>query len=303
MVAIEHVSNKPSFKALIDRLLGREIDRTYFDRSFTRAAPSVPLAVWWTSEDAAKNSKAVWATKALGSEYMKAANYVVPAFGLIGLLTLRRPLADPRLVLLLVFVAMQALVLWALAWGIGYVSQRHTIMIVMVTCIFAIEGFFTLSVAAIRMWQAPALAKLSVASRMRTADPWVLVCIWTGIVMAVALPRNFRSLHEDRAGHKAAGLWMKDHVPADWQIVDPFGWAEWYTGRTLRAIPNPNYYVGPGLYAVFEPNAKSPHSKLEHYVPASKVKEQGELVFQYPAGVPEAQIKVAVYKSPPLKVH
>jgi hypothetical protein len=233
---------------------------------------------------------------------MKAAHYVVPVFGLIGLLTLRRPFADPRLVMLLVFVAMQALVLWALAWGIGYVSQRHTIMIVMVTCIFAVEGFFTLSVAAIRMWQAPALSKLSVAARMRTANPWVLVAIWTGVVMAVALPRNFRSLHEDRAGHKAAGLWMKDHVPADWQIVDPFGWAEWYTGRTLRLIPNPDPYKKPGLYAVFEPNAKSPHSKLGYYTIARDLAEQGEIVFQYPPGVPLGDIKVAVYKSPPLKV-
>jgi Dolichyl-phosphate-mannose-protein mannosyltransferase len=301
MVAIDGVSNKPTFRALFDRLRGREIDRTYFDRSFIGAGPRLPLAVWWTPDDAARGSKAVWATKALGSEYLKAALYVVPAFGLIGLYSLRRRLGDPRLLLLLVVAALQALMLWALALGIGYVSQRHTIIIVMITCIFAPEGFHTLSVWAIRAWQSPRLARLSFAHRMQSANPCVLAGIWTAIVIAIALPRNFRSLHEERAGHKAAGLWMKDHVPTDWQIVDPFGWAEWYTGRTLRAIPNPNPYIGPGLYAVFEPNAKSPHSKLGYYEMARDVKDQGQMVFQFPHGVSDDQIKVAVYKSPPLK--
>jgi hypothetical protein len=172
----------------------------------------------------------------------------------------------------------------------------------MITCIFAAEGFHAISVWAIRAWQSPPLARLSFAHRMQSVNPCVLVTIWTAIVVAVALPRNFRSLHEERAGHKAAGLWMKDHVPTDWQIVDPFGWAEWYTGRTLRAIPNPNPYVGPGFYAVFEPHAKSPHSKLGYYEMARELAAQGQMVFQFPTGVPEGQIKVAVYKSSPWKV-
>ena len=323
MVAIDGISNKPTFRALFDRLRGREIDRTYFDRSFTRGGASLPLAVWWGPEDAARTSKAMWATRALGSEYMKAAHYVVPVFALIGLFRLRsrsgrlpagagfvrllgsirfRPrLSDPRIWLLLVVAGVQAAILWALALGIGYVSQRHTIIIVMITCIYAVEGFYVLSVSAIRAWQLPRLARSPLSQRFRTASPWTLVAVWTGIVMAIALPRNFRSLHEDRAGHKAAGLWMKDNVPADWQIVDPFGWAEWYSGRTLRKIPNPNPYVGPGLYAVFEPNAKSPHSKLGYYEMAKELASPDVIVFRFPPNVPDDQIKVAVYKSPPLK--
>jgi hypothetical protein len=53
---------------------------------------------------------------------------------------------------------------------------------------------------------------------------------------------------------------------------------------------------------VFEPNAKSPHSKLGYYEMARELAAPKKIVFQYPAGVSEDQIRVAVYKSPPLKV-
>jgi hypothetical protein len=118
------------------------------------------------------------------------------------------------------------------------------------------------------------------------------------IVVAIAVPRNFKSLHEERAGHKAAGLWMKDNVPSDWQIVDPFGWAEWYTGRTLRAIPNPDPAKGPGVYVVYEPNAKSPHSRLGYYEMAKQLADPTKMVFQYPADAAPDEIKVAVYRCP-----
>jgi hypothetical protein len=317
MVVIDGLSNKPSFRALIDRLRGREIDRTYFDRSSARPAVRLPLAVWWDPTENTEESKSMWALKGLGAEYLKASFYVLPAFGLIGLLGLglRRRLTDPRLLLLLVVAGVQALLLWSLAVFIGYVSQRHTILIVLVTAVFAAAGFQYLADLAIRAWHTQAVSRRAVrfvaplvgagvgeslVRAMRSVDPRVLVAIWTMIVVAIAIPRNFKSLHEERAGHKAAGLWMKDNVPTDWQMVDPFGWAEWYTGRTLRAIPNPDPAKGPGLYVVFEPNAKSPHSRLGLYEMARTLHNRpgAEPVFRYPDGVPDDEIKVAVYRCP-----
>ena len=107
-----------------------------------------------------------------------------------------------------------------------------------------------------------------------------------------------RALVKAVRGHKAAGLWMKDHVEPDWQIVDPFGWAEWYTGRTLRAIPNPDLTKGPGVYVVYEPNAKSPHSRLGWYETAKSLHDPKKVFYRFPEGVPDDEIKVAVYKVP-----
>jgi hypothetical protein len=319
MALIGGITNKPTGRGWLDRIRGREIDKTYFDRSSARPGVRLPLAAWWDPVAFRGQSKSAWAFKSLASEYWKASHYALPAFGLIGLFALRRRLADPRVALLLILAAIQVAILWSLAVLIGYVSQRHTILLVLVTCIFAAAGFHYLALLAIRAWHTQALSRRAVrflaplvgtgtgesfVRAMRGVDPWLLVAIWVAIIMTTAVPRNFKSLHEERAGHKAAGLWMRDHVPAHWQIVDPFGWAEWYTGRTLRATPNPDPYKSPGLYAVFEPNAKSPHSRLGYYEVAKKLADPahgGVIVFQYPAGVPADEIQVAVYESPPLK--
>ncbi|HEX3147786.1 MAG TPA: glycosyltransferase family 39 protein [Gemmataceae bacterium] len=308
MVLIGNITNKPSGMGWLKKLLGKEIDPTYFDRQGARPAPQVPLAIWWDDAVNAGESRSVWALKSLWAEYWKASFYVLPAFGVIGLFAVRRRLSDPRFTLLIVFSAIQIFLLWTLAVFIGYVSQRHTILLVLVTCIFTPAGFFALARFAINLWRTPTASRWfgpGLIRVMQNSNPVLLVAIWTAIVMIVALPRNFHSLHEERKGHKLAGLWMKDHVPKENQIVDPFGWAEWYSTRTLKAIPNPVYTPGMAdFYVVFTPNANSPHSRLGTYrwaevltVPANR-----EIVFRFPEGAPENEIDVAVFKCRPLPV-
>ena len=313
MALIGGITNKPSGGGWLKKLQGKEIDPTYFDRQGARPAVRLPLAAWWDPNADAGQSRTVWALSSLWNEYWKASFYVLPAFGLIGLFGVGRRLADPRVILLLVVAGLQALLLWSLAVFIGYVSQRHTILIVLVTAVFAAAGFQLLADLAIRAWHTQAVSRRAVrfvtplagaatgeslVRAMRAVDPRVLVAIWTMIVVAIAVPRNFKSLHEERAGHKAAGLWMRDHVEPDWQIVDPFGWAEWYTGRTLRAIPNPEPTKGPGVYVVYEPNAKSPHSRLGLYDMARGLAAPEKMVYRYPEGAPDDEVKVAVYRVP-----
>ena len=121
------------------------------------------------------------------------------------------------------------------------------------------------------------------------------------LLVASAVPRDIRTFHAERAGHRQAGQWLAEHADQSSPVVDPFGWAEFYSGRTVRGWTTANPYRGPTVYAVVEPNAKSHHSRLPWLEPATRLMAQGELVFQYPAGVPADQIHVAVYKSPPLK--
>jgi hypothetical protein len=48
---------------------------------------------------------------------------------------------------------------------------------------------------------------------------------------------------------------------------------------------------------IFEPNAKSPHSRLSFYtfIRDLYLRPECEMVYQYPPDVPPEQIKVAVY--------
>jgi Dolichyl-phosphate-mannose-protein mannosyltransferase len=287
---INKLTNKPAGNELIDSMNGGDSKPTYFERGSSRPVRTL-FASWWNPQSDADQSRALWAVKSLADEYLKGAHYAVPVFALVGLYFFRRRLSEPRIALLVVVAAVQFAALWILAWKIGYVSQRHTLLSVLITCIFAGVGFGEIGKVAVHWW--------------KCGTPWQWGAIWAVLLIAAALPRDFRSLHEDRAGHKAAGKWIAEQNQPDIEVVDPFGWAEWYAGRSLTRDPSwfPQTYDGREKYAIFEPNAKSPHSRLQYYDTARilVVDKKAEIVFRYPPGVPDDQIKVAVYLYSPAK--
>jgi hypothetical protein len=293
-IAIGGLSKKMTAQELINRVLGKTPQKVFFSRESAQLrAVNLPIAAWWDPKENAGESKPVWAAKSLWAEYSKAAHYALPWFALIGILALRRRLGDSRLVLLLLIAILHLSVLWLMAWQVDYVSQRHTLLTVMITSVFAAASFPIVGAWLIRKWPTEWLRKWT---------PWRVGAALTLLIMAVALPRDFRSLHRERAGHKAAGYWLREHAKSE-TIVDPFGWAEWYSGRTLREWPELNPTADRELLIVFEPNAKSPHSRLERYEFAREMHKKAELKFQYPEGAaPDDPRVVAVYRyQPPAK--
>jgi len=316
---IGKLTNKPSGNQFIEHMQGKDAKPTYFQRSEIGAG-KVPLAVWWDPAEAGDQSRAVWAIEAVASEYWKSTHYSLIIFAITGLFTLRKRLDDSRVMLLLIMAAVHVTALWWLAWRVGYVSQRHTLLTVMISCILAACAFPALGIWAVQLWHTRTLARFglrafaAVAGRsharpcvraMRSASPWFLGAIWTLLLLMPALPRDFYSLHAERAGHKAAGQWLAEHGDPAIDVVDPFGWTEWYAGRTLREPrrDTDKTWDGRKKYAIFEPNTKSPHSRLEYYEEARVmvIDKRAEPVFQYPPGVPPDEVKVAVYLYDPSK--
>lgn len=290
-VAIEGLSKKATFTEILNRLQGKDPGPVYQQRPSSLPNVNLPFAAWWVPSENEGKSKQLWALRSLGSEYAKAAHYIVPAFAVIGLIALRRRLSEARVAVLLMTALVHLTVLWVLAWQIDYVSQRHTLLTVMISCIFAAASFPIIGAWVIRTWKyAP----------IEVRTPWEIGAVLTLLVLALALPRDFRSLHNERAGHKAAGYWLKENADGA-AIVDPFGWAEWYTGRTLREWPWLNPTPDREIYIVFTPSADSPHSRLERYVFATDtVKKCGPPVKEIvpPAG---EKYKVAIYHFVPKK--
>lgn len=289
-IVIKKLSNKVAANELFESMNGGESRPTYFERGSSRST-RILFAAWWNPQSDADKSRELWALKSLADEYMKAAHYAVPGFALLGLLLLGRRWSDPRVVLLGIVALIYLIALWILAWKIGYVSQRHTLFPVLITCIFAGFAFGELGKIAVRWW--------------KFGSPWQWGAIWAVIFVAAALPRDFRSLHEDRAGHKAAGQWLLEHGDPDIEFIDPLGWAEWYAERSVRRNPDwaPKPYDGRDKYTIFEPNTKSPHSRLQYYETARilVVDKNAEIIWRYPEGAADDQIKVAIYRYQPKK--
>src|SRR5262249_18783996 len=148
------------------------------------------FAVWWVpARDDGKN-RALWAVEAVGTEVIKALHYVIGILAAIGFIAYRRELRDLNSgMCVLVILGILSLMLMAyLAARIGYVSERHTLLFVMLGCIFA-------------------AAALEPFSRFIEMLPFVgRLVIWpkaapSGYLLALtlsALPFTFQAMHAQR---------------------------------------------------------------------------------------------------------
>lgn len=239
------------------------------------AVVTVPLFAEWREGG---ESRVVWAAGAVASETVMALFYVPAALAVIGVILLRRRVvADPGLWCLLILAGLSGLLLTAVGVKAGYVSERHTLLLVMIGCVLA----------------AAALEPLAELVRNRVRAEWLLV----GIALA-ALPATLKPLHANREGFKHAGRWMAEHVtPADC-VIDPFEWAQFYSGRSLYGVPtdpaNP-----PHTYAVADDRTRpDQHGRLPRLDQAIDVMTNGNsrVVYHWPEDVPEADAKVFVYR-------
>jgi hypothetical protein len=248
---------------------------------------SVLFAVWWDAEKDDGKNRLVWATGALWSEMIKAMYYVVGALGLVGLVAHRRQILAPdRGVWVLLLLGLLNLVLLLyLAARIGYVSERHTVLFVMLSCIFAAAA---LEPFAVLLESVPVVGKLVIWPK--AAPGGILLAI-----VVAALPVTLKPMHTHREGHKHAGRWLADKIGENDWLKDPLAWGEWYAGRTLY---NPPVYHGrpDNIWVITERGKGSPHSRLPQWEQAEKLAEGRTPVYRWPEDAPPEGPAVEVHR-------
>ncbi|QJW98894.1 ArnT family glycosyltransferase [Frigoriglobus tundricola] len=258
-----------------------------------RAVTGAPLfAEWWNNERDAGRSRLLWAFQAVFKEASKSANYVVWPLALFAVLALRRKFAtEPGLWVLSVLVGCNLALLVYLAARVGYVSERHTVLLTMLACQLAAGGLPLLAAALGQLL--PRVERLGV--RITAAS--LLVAL-----VASALPFALKPMHPQREGHKRAGLWIASHITDNDAMIDPYNWAEWYAGRTLyRTSWNPP--KSKNNYVVLENELvkTGPHSRLPVLPEAQRLSKQSDsrIVYHWPENVPQKDAVIYVYKLGP----
>jgi hypothetical protein len=283
MLLIGGVSNKASTNELWNRIKGNPRSNLgAWDSSHSQSAGSpVLFAAWY--DPARDGGQSIWAAKAVATEVWKSSHFlpcVVPLIGLgvVGLGRLRRKvLGEPEHAVLPLLGLINLAVLFVLALKIGYVSERHTLLIVLVAC----------------MMTAAALEPIGRdLLPLRNGPAWLLAA-----VLATGLPAALRPLHENRIGHYHAGKFLAATAGPGDVVVDPFSWALFYSGRTLYHVTD-DPPDAPVIYAVWENAKDNPHSRLPRRDDALNVARDGwsDVVFQWPPDGPPNQAKVTVYK-------
>ncbi|MBX9628551.1 MAG: glycosyltransferase family 39 protein [Gemmataceae bacterium] len=247
---------------------------------------------WPVPEGAGLVGLAKPAARAAAEEAVKGLHYLAAGLAVIGVIAVRRRVAaDPGVALLVVLAGVNFVVLVGLgARGYAvnqdrfhYVSERHTLLLVLIGCVFAAAG----------------VQRLAGWSRARGGAARYAPAAVAAVLVATALPSTLKPLHANREGHKHAGRWLLANTDRDKDcVIDPFEWAAFYGWRTLYFIPAdpPDPEV---TYAVVDDKEHDgDHARLPRMKDARAVKEDGRsvVVYHWPEDVPVEQAKVKVYK-------
>jgi hypothetical protein len=196
----------------------------------------------------------------------------------------------------LALCALHGLMLWRVAFVAGYVAERHSLVFIMCGVFWAVAGVMAMASSILR-W----------GRLMKGSDrPAIVVRAVPALVMmllgALALPKTLEPLHTNRAGFHAAGLWLAQHTAPDDVVVDPFCWAEYYSGRTLSRASCPGATEDQQVRYVVLGGTESEHSRLPLIPLAESLANHGSVVYRWPdQPIRFKAEKVVVYRVPPVK--
>jgi hypothetical protein len=238
----------------------------------------------------------LWGLYAIATEVTKDLHYLAVLPFLIGLWSFHERLKmRSGAWVLLVLCLLHFLILWRVAVVVGYVSDRHVLVLVLCGVFIAADGAFVLSamLTLLAQWHRNARATKPV----RSAESGKLAVVLFLVLLGFGLAEALKPLHANRAGHRQAGLWLAAHTSAADPIVDPFCWAHYYAGRVFGEGRTPAMPSGsvPTQYVVMEQSSTSEHSRLPTINYARGLAARGQVVYHWPVDKPEASAKILVY--------
>ncbi len=249
-----------------------------------RLSPAISVrpvlwAVWWGDKHPPQDgpsARSLWAVQALGAVLAKAFFYVFWVPAVLGLWWCRdRFRQAPGAWVLTLTSLLIALVLYRVARLMGYLGERHMVLILLCGVYWAAAGL------------------LAVVDRLRNGYVAAAVLL---VVAGVPLAKTLETLHGDRAGFRAAGCWLAQHAcPGDY-VKDPYSWAHYYAGRVFSegcvGVPA---HAPPVSYVVLERSSNA-HPHLPEVQDALKDVERGRPVQSWPVRRGKERAEVVVYE-------
>jgi 4-amino-4-deoxy-L-arabinose transferase-like glycosyltransferase len=273
------ITNKPTGRFLLG---DPTAEKSYFTVGAAPTTTAPLLAVWWQGAQDKHKNRLIWAAESLVTELALASRQIGLALSILGLCFWHQRVRNrPGGAVLMILSALHALLLIRMTSSIGYLSERHTALILVAGVYPATLGLLIVVEKAARLqWRGQGF----------TTVP-LLVIFAVGAV-ATGLPSLRKPLHYNRAGHRKAGEWLAEHAPPGTGICDPFCWATYYAGRDfltgLEKDP-------PDQFVILEAS-NNQHSRLP-LMPEAKAKAAaGELVYSWPDTPNSKTTQVQVYR-------
>jgi 4-amino-4-deoxy-L-arabinose transferase-like glycosyltransferase len=228
-----------------------------------------------------------WGMGTLGQELIQGSFYVGWLAALLGIWFYREQTRrEPGAWMMLLLSLGVAFALWRVAVVVGYLSDRHTLLILLCGSFWAMAGLVALGEWLAREFPAY----------------WSWSGSHAGLVLPLlfalsALPKTLQPLHAHRSGFRAAGLWLAEHsLPVD-PVTDPLCWSHYYAGRVFlegtRCTRPPDHHLHE--YVVIE-EAGNRHPRIPTYDEALKKAARGTEVFRCAAHRGQKTGSVVIYQ-------
>jgi hypothetical protein len=241
-----------------------------------------PVAAYWGDGVHISQTHALISAGMVLRESARSSHYYGILWALVGIWWFRARLrSQPGLCVLLLLAALHALILWRMAVVVGYVSERHTMIIALVSTFWA----GAMMVDAIDRWRAPR---------------WALPALCALMIFG-GLPSTLKAMHGNRAGHRAAGKWLADHMGDGDQVVDPFAWAHYYSGSVFREGRDTSVANEQRAYFVVLEESGNEHWRLTGMAIANELAARGRPVYRSPQRGSPLIPQVVVYRIEPGK--
>jgi hypothetical protein len=172
---------------------------------------------------------------------------------------------------------------------IGYLSDRHALLLLLTGSFWAVAGIDLLGVRVAQLLQRWRLTP--------TGSPWAsgprLAQLTLMVLVGVTAAKSLERLHGDRGGFQDAGHWLASHARPNDEIDDPYAWSHFYAGRVFSE-GDPAPPGGPGVCYVVVEESKNRHSHLKQVEAVKAKAAHGEEVQSW--AVPRG--RVAIYRVP-----
>jgi len=321
VAVIGHFTNKPTGQAVMEvaklgvrnqesgvRSQESEIKgRIFLSPDSYHLTPCL-LAVWWHA-DGENNwfDRRIWVPWTVAKEVIRSSGYFAWLPALLGLgWFYRRCRRNPAAWILAVLCLFQAVLLCRVGSVVGYVSERHVLIIVLCGLYWAVWAMLQIPQrwgrARYQMrvekggWRIETKGESSAvrpSSILHSPSSIVhlpisilhprssiLSSLMMVLLMLACLPMSLQPLHANQVGHREAGLWLASHSRPGDTIVDPFDWAYFYAGRVFaegcNLLPQPQ----PIRYVVLE-HSRKPHADLSMLPKARQLAEGGQIVYDW----------------------
>lgn len=182
-------------------------------------------------------------------------------------------------------------VLCALGMKAGYVSDRHVMVLVLLATYSAALAVLEFPARFLGWWRG-SHADFSGTEKKIFA---LLSLVSLVFLIGLCLPQTLESLHRNRAGYHAAGLWLAKQMHPGDVIVDDHFWAHYYAGLVFQEGVKPPANEHARRYFVIGRSDHPEKSQVRHQE-ERKVRSKGAaLVYHWPSDRPETSARVVVY--------